>query len=90
MFFIENKGQWHSDVLYLCRMGGFDAWITKYGGNYTFYKIETVQNSPLLSNTELKGKFDHEDLENLALLGHRVLFELQNANLEPATESILK
>ncbi|MCS7028566.1 MAG: hypothetical protein NZ519_07330, partial [Bacteroidia bacterium] len=24
LFFIENKGQWHSDVLYLCRMGGLD------------------------------------------------------------------
>ncbi|MCS7075845.1 MAG: hypothetical protein NZ455_04010 [Bacteroidia bacterium] len=34
LFFIENKGQWHSDVLYLCRMGGLDFWITKYGVNY--------------------------------------------------------
>ncbi|GIV29931.1 MAG: hypothetical protein KatS3mg028_0997 [Bacteroidia bacterium] len=39
-FFIENKGQWHSDVFYLCRMGGLDAWITRYGVNYTFYKFE--------------------------------------------------
>ncbi|MEM2137337.1 MAG: hypothetical protein QXI93_05215, partial [Candidatus Methanomethylicia archaeon] len=39
-FFIENKGQWHEDVLYLCRLGGLDAWITKYGVNYTFYRIE--------------------------------------------------
>ena len=34
-YFIENKGQWDSEVLYLCRMGGLDAWITKSGVNYT-------------------------------------------------------
>jgi hypothetical protein len=45
LFFIENKGQWHSDVLYLCRMGGLDAWITKYGMNYTFYKVEKDKNT---------------------------------------------
>jgi hypothetical protein len=39
-FFIENKGQWDGDVLYLCRLGGFDAWITKYGVAYNFYKIK--------------------------------------------------
>jgi hypothetical protein len=38
--FIENKGQWHPDVLYLCRLGGLDAWITKWGVNYTFFKLE--------------------------------------------------
>ena len=45
-YFIENKGQWHSDVLYLARFGGMDAWITKYGVNYTFYKLEEVMDLP--------------------------------------------
>lgn len=43
-FFIENKGQWHSDVLYLYRMGGLDAWITKKGVTYDFYKVRKKEN----------------------------------------------
>jgi gliding motility-associated-like protein len=85
-FFIENKGQWHPDVLYLCRMGGLDAWITKYGVNYTFYKVEKAPDATK-DNDLFKGKFDHDELENSTLLGHRVLFTLQDHNPAPATES---
>jgi hypothetical protein len=82
-FFIENKGQWHSDVLYLTRMGGLDVWITKYGVNYTFYQIE---KNPNAKNAEhLPGKFDRE-MEDASLLGHRVLLKLQNHNAHPQRE----
>jgi hypothetical protein len=82
-FFIENKGQWHSDVLYLTRMGGLDVWITKYGVNYTFYQIE---KNPNAKNAEhLPGKFDRE-MEDATLLGHRVLLKLQNHNAHPQRE----
>ncbi len=125
-FFIENRGQWHHDVLYLCRMGGLDAWVTKYGINFTFYKVERAENRSMsgfgmasasdtvsLSNcsptkltnhrhTEMTNKQeggfgtttptqplyrnDHEDTENIIILGHRVLYELQNHNPNPQTE----
>ncbi|GIV44686.1 MAG: hypothetical protein KatS3mg035_1809 [Bacteroidia bacterium] len=92
-YFVENKGQWHSDVLYLCRMGGLDAWITKYGVNYTFYKVERNTSIPAgHGNTSIpaggkrKGKFDHDYLENSILLGHRVLLKLQNHNPAPQHE----
>lgn len=38
--FIENKGQWNKEVLFQCRLGGVDVWITKTGVNYTFYKVK--------------------------------------------------
>jgi hypothetical protein len=82
-FFIENKGQWHPDVLYLTRMGGLDVWITKYGVNYTFYKIEKNPNAKQAEH--LPGKFDRE-LEDATLLGHRVLMKLQNHNSSPQRE----
>ncbi|MDW8347507.1 MAG: SBBP repeat-containing protein [Bacteroidia bacterium] len=85
LFFIENKGQWHDDVLYLCRMGGLDAWITKYGVNYTFYKIERDKTAEFSRADMPKSKFDH-DPENEILLGHRVLFELENHNPNPVRE----
>jgi hypothetical protein len=65
-FFIENKGQWHSDVLYLARFGNMDAWITKYGVNYHFYKIESL-NKDVVS-------------EKSNVYGHRVLMRFNNIN----------
>jgi hypothetical protein len=82
-FFIENKGQWHPDVLYLTPMGGLDVWITKYGVNYTFYKIE--KNPKAKKAAHLPSKFDHE-MEDATLLGHRVLMKLQNHNVNPQPE----
>ncbi len=82
LVFIENKGQWHSDVLYLCRMGGLDAWITKYGVNYTFYKLKEADPANKNDRT-LPDKFDHK---NYNIIGHRVLMKLQNYNPNPARE----
>jgi hypothetical protein len=83
LVFIENKGQWHSDVLYLCRMGGLDAWITKYGVNYTFYKLEEAVSTERKEHA-IFDKFEHKDYN---MIGHRVLMKLQNHNPNPATES---
>jgi hypothetical protein len=55
-FFIENKGQWNSNVLYLCRMKGLDAWITKSGINFTFYKnqLPTQNNEGFFEKKRLR------------------------------------
>ncbi|MCX8113232.1 MAG: SBBP repeat-containing protein [Bacteroidia bacterium] len=37
--FIENRGQWHPDVLYLSRLNGLNAWITRQGVVYDFYEL---------------------------------------------------
>jgi hypothetical protein len=86
-FFIENKGQWHSDVLFLTRMGGLDVWITKYGVNYTFYQIE--KNSNAEKAAHLPSKFEN-DLDDATLLGHRVLLKLKNHNANPLPQGKLK
>ena len=82
LVFIENKGQWRSDVLYLCRMSGLDAWITKYGVNYTFYKLEEVASTERKEHA-IPDKFEHKDYN---MIGHRVLMKLQNYNPNPARE----
>jgi hypothetical protein len=86
-FFIENKGQWHSDVLFLTRMVGLDVWITKYGVNYTFYQIEKNPNAEKAEH--LPSKFEN-DLEDATLLGHRVLLKLQNHNANPSPQGKIK
>ncbi|MEN3040157.1 MAG: SBBP repeat-containing protein [Bacteroidia bacterium] len=87
-FFIENKGQWHPDVLYLYRGPGLDAWITRYGLNLTFTKAEkpVLPLSPALSPHQR----EQMELEHSILLGHRVLIELEGANLQPFTEGLDK
>ncbi|HOK37693.1 MAG TPA: SBBP repeat-containing protein [Bacteroidales bacterium] len=85
-FFIENKGQWPDEVLYLTRMGGLDVWITKQGVNYTFYKIEKDSNAPKREEDDfLPDKFRH-DHANEILLGHRVIMDLVGSNANPQRE----
>lgn len=77
LFFIENKGQWSADVLFLCRMNGLDAWITKKGVNYTFYKRDIA-----FLQRNLNCHFDKIEDENksTSIIGHRVLFELHGTS----------
>jgi hypothetical protein len=80
--FIENKGQWHPDVLYLCRLGGLDAWITKWGVNYTFFKLEEKPSA------EAREPFLHEKFgrTQVELIGHRVLMKLGGCAAHPQRE----
>ena len=39
-YFIENKGQWPNEVLYLTQMRGLNTWITTKGIQLEFYKKE--------------------------------------------------
>jgi hypothetical protein len=80
--FIENKGQWHPDVLYLCRLGGLDAWITKWGVNYTFFKLEEKPSGEA-REPFLREKFGHREVE---LIGHRVLMKLRGCAAHPQRE----
>jgi len=80
--FIENKGQWHPDVLYLCRLGGLDAWITKWGVSYTFFKLEE-KPSAQAREPFLHEKFGRRQVE---LIGHRVLMKLRGCAAHPQRE----
>jgi hypothetical protein len=80
--FIENKGQWHPDVLYLCRLGGLDAWITKWGVNYTFFKLEEKASAEA-REPFLREKFGRRQVE---LIGHRVLMRLRGCAAHPQRE----
>jgi hypothetical protein len=80
--FIENKGQWHPDVLYLCRLGGLDAWITKWGVNYTFFKLEEKPSAEA-REPFLREKFGRREVE---LIGHRVLMKLRGCAAHPRRE----
>ncbi|MGQ9863089.1 MAG: DUF7948 domain-containing protein [Bacteroidia bacterium] len=79
LFFIENKGQWPWEVLYLARLRGMDAWITKKGVVYTFYKPE----EPSFENF-------HRCAQPPTLTGHTVLHTWQNPNPTPIPQGYPK
>ncbi len=80
-FFIENKGQWPKEVLYLTRINGLDAWITKQGILYTFYKIEENAISKPKDEIDKLINYKSNEIEkNSKLIGHRVWMKLQHSN----------
>ena len=80
-YFIENKGQWPSEVLYLSQMGGLNTWITKKGMQLEFYKTEEIKetNAP---NSD-PNKFEKKLYKSW---GQRVVYNLIGSNPEVNTE----
>lgn len=88
-FFIENKGQWHSDVLYLYRGPGFDAWITRYGLSITLVRPYDEFGTPVSFIGGLHVREQKEgDYEYF--WGQRVLINLEGANPQPLWEALDK
>ena len=82
-FFIENKGQWPNEVLYLTNISGIDAWITLTGIVYDFYKLEEVPNFNAKKDNYKFDKFEHE---NYYRIGHVVMYKLVGSSVQPLTE----
>lgn len=81
-YFIENKGQWPEEVLYLTQIKGLNAWITKSGVLYDFYKIENVNSNSHIPHQ--KESFGDK-------LGHKVKINYVGANVANViTESFSK
>ncbi|MEO6132168.1 MAG: hypothetical protein ABIQ02_09990, partial [Saprospiraceae bacterium] len=80
-FFIENKGQWPNEVLFLTRMGGLDAWITRHGVVYDFYEVkqwsQADANNHHANHFAQNQKFEQKEKNRF---GHVVKITLQNAN----------
>jgi hypothetical protein len=79
-FFIENKGQWPSEVLYLTQSAGLNTWITTKGMQYEFYKMEEIKSA--VTHDAHNDRFSPQAYQRW---GQRVLYQLKgnNANVEP-------
>ncbi|MCS6789625.1 MAG: SBBP repeat-containing protein [Bacteroidia bacterium] len=78
LFFIQNKGQWDSQVLYLYRQPGLNAWITKQGVVYDFYEL-----IPLACEDRCSPKFSYQPY---ARKGHVISVEHVGAATLPQAE----
>jgi Beta-propeller repeat/Secretion system C-terminal sorting domain len=78
-FFIENKGQWPSEVKYLAKVGGMNAWITNSGVVYDYFRITKNYNE---SETLKMARYKKEEFEkkNTSIKGHVVKMQLVNIN----------
>ena len=74
-FFIENKGQWQENVLFLAKLNGVNIWITRTGIVYDYYVIKN-------SRKEGKEIFEEKirpDASNDSVRGDVLSFEFINA-----------
>src|SRR5674476_1650077 len=80
-FFIENKGQWPSEVKFLAKVGGMNAWITNSGVVYDYFQINRNYNE---SETMKMPRDKKEEFErkNTSIRGHVVKMSLVDADKE--------
>jgi hypothetical protein len=75
--FIENRGQWPQDVLYLTQLNGLNAWITKQGITYDFYEL-----NPFPAHED--DNFKQINQSNTSISGHVVITKQVNYNNIPS------
>jgi len=84
-FFIENKGQWPSEVKYLAKVGGMNAWITNSGVVYDYYKITKNYKRQQLDKLTPDKKADFEQ-KNTSINGHVVQMQLIGVNADAVSK----
>lgn len=79
-FFIENKGQWPAEVLFLTRTGGLDAWLTTHGVVYDFYQLRETEGNAETQTRPLPDPHTRPEMERF---GHVVRTQLLGSNPAP-------
>ncbi|MBN1352654.1 SBBP repeat-containing protein [candidate division KSB1 bacterium] len=79
-FFIENRGQWTSEVKYLYQTNGLNAWITDSGVVFDYFQIIRENNA-----RELDHRLSINRAEPAHIKGHIVKTSMQGANARANT-----
>lgn len=72
-YFIQNKGQWDSEVLYLCQLPGACIWITRCGAVYDFFQWDAEKLRDRHSHDWLASG---EEAPDVYRTGHVIQMEL--------------
>jgi len=93
--FIENKGQWADEVLYLSKVNGANVWITKSGVIYDYFQMTEIKDTLLNKHnkTHLDPMLDPrmgDEMPNYSIKGHVIKMELVNANQSPSPSGFNK
>ena len=84
--FIENKGQWPSEVQFLYKSGGVNAWITDDGVVYDFYKVTSVSKT----DGRAAPSSNENRTQPVDVNGHVVKMKLTNSFASTVGQSIGK
>lgn len=84
-YFIENKGQWPSEVLFLARLRGLNAWVTKTGVTYDHFMITQIESRQNFAHMPPHEK-EEAERNNYAIKGHVVKFDFIHANENPSAQ----
>ena len=71
LVFIENKGQWDEEVMFLAKTNGMNAWITKNGIMYDFYTIKSEKKNKA-GDEILNSMPDVDEVEDFTMQRHVV------------------
>src|SRR5215203_7258909 len=78
-YFVENKGQWPGEVLFMTRIAGVDVWITDHGVVYDFNKMRQKTGKKTKKKmTPAQFKDNREPIENSERFGQVVKMTLQD------------
>lgn len=79
--FIENKGQWPDEVLYLTQLPGVNVWITKSGARYDYFELFDLPESAYTDHDRYLMQRYKEKKQGVA--GHVVGIVNYQANIQP-------
>lgn len=88
-FFIENKGQWPSEVLFMTKANGMDAWITRTGIIYDFYQLVEREKNNSKPETNV-GPLEKEQQTFRDKKGHVIKFNLLQCNKNVSPQGVEK
>ncbi|MBK7691729.1 MAG: SBBP repeat-containing protein [Bacteroidetes bacterium] len=79
-FFIENKGQWDADILYMANFGGLNAFITKKGIVYDFYELKEVKDAKKEIRSAIPNSSNEPEPPEMEKYGHMIRINLLGCN----------
>nr|MBP6315475.1 SBBP repeat-containing protein [Chitinophagaceae bacterium] len=79
-FFIENKGQWDAEILYMANFGGLNAFITKKGIVYDFYELKEVKDSKKEIRSAIPNSSNEPEPPEMEKYGHMIRMNLLGCN----------
>lgn len=84
--FVENRGQWPDEVLYLAQFDGHDLWLTRDALVYDFYETETLPEAHGEPNLRLGSLGVGDDTRS----ARRRRGEVTEVRFEGRTSSIIR
>jgi hypothetical protein len=84
--FIENKGQWPSEVKFLYRAGSLDLWITDHGATYDIHREQSLDTIPKDEARRLPSRLRHPNAR-VKRIGHVVSMAFEGTDSTNAIAS---